>query len=110
MWRFKYNRAALTLEPRATLDQPMRTNATYTIHTHRLMRMLTYVASHGGVTPADIADHIGVAAPTVYRFLLEIRAVFGAKIQWDRRNAEYAVTAWGVLDETEVVKFLRRHK
>lgn len=88
----------------------MRTNATYITHTHRLMHMLTYVASHGGVTPADIADHIGVAAPSVYRFLLEIRAVFGAKIEWDRRNSEYTVISWGVLHQTEVVKFQRRHK
>lgn len=74
------------------------------------MRMLVYVSSHGGVTPADIADHIGVAPPSVYRFLREIRTVFGAKIEWDRRNAEYSVTAWGVLNQPEVRKFLLRRK
>ena len=88
----------------------MRTNATYPVHTHRLMQMLNYVSSHGGVTPADIADHVNVTAPSVYRFLREIRTVFGANIVWDRRNAEYTVTAWGVLNPLEVHKFLRRRK
>lgn len=74
------------------------------------MRMLNYVSSHGGVTPADIADHIGVAAPSVYRFLHEIRTVFGAKIDWDRRNLEYVVNSWGVLNQAAVQKLLIRRR
>ena len=85
-----------------------RLDSTYRAYTRRLLRLLDYVSRHGGVSAPELAEEIGFSRATMYRALNDLRHAFGARIVFDRRNSEYGVTSWGVIDRAALRRMQRR--
>ncbi len=86
--------------------RPLET--TYRAYTRRLLRLLDYVARHGGITAPELVEEIGFSRATFYRALNDLRQAFGVSIVFDRRNAEYGVRQWGVIDQGALRRMQRK--
>ena len=73
----------------------------------RMLRMIDYVASHGGIGPEDLRAYLRVGIATIYRLRRGLEHL-GARIRWDAHKREYHVDSWGVLDRGRVSRLLRQ--
>ena len=79
-----------------------------------LLRVLDYIAKHGGSSCLEVAQVIGVSEPTVQRLFRNARKHFGVKITYQKTNqpypgaGEFSVEDWGVFDRSRVRKHLSR--
>lgn len=87
-----------------------RINSTYRAYTRRLLCLLDYVARHGGVTHDELVHEIGISRATVYRAFQDLHQALGARIVYDRRNMEYGVVSWGVIDPAAARRQLRKRR
>ena len=84
-----------------------RIDSTYRTYTLRLLRLVDYVARHGGVSARELVEEIGFSRATLYRAIRDLRLALGARVAYDRRNREYGVQSWGVIDPAAARRQLR---
>ena len=75
--------------------------STYTAATHKLLRLLTYVAVNPGVGVPDIVRATGIPRPSVYRLIAVLHESHGVQIV--STGGAYRVTEWGVLSRRAVL-------
>lgn len=86
-------------------------NTTHVAYTRRLLRLLDYVGRNGhGITAQELIEEIGFSRATFYRALIDLRRAFGASVEYDRRNREYGVRKWGVVDQAALRRAQRREE
>lgn len=76
-----------------------------------LLRMLDYIARHGGVAAPELCDELQLSRATIIRMITNARDQYGVIIGWRRDNTlpshgEYSIEDWGVFDPVKINQFM----